>query len=242
MLRATVTLVPALLLVGCAADNGDQGMLVLNNTAVQDTCQLTGDPNAPFISHGMISTVTTLPYELTPLIQSRIAATGTNDLQRTIQLQGANISLEVKSASIQHADGSFATPTISLTGTEAQFSSLFSASLPPDGTVNVGFDLVPLQAIASIVQQAGAGETDHLHVEVLATATIYGDLAGSKVEAQPFQFPVTVCNDCVVVNNGACPLTITSARTGNACNPFQDGTVDCCVDASNVLVCPGPTQ
>jgi hypothetical protein len=55
---------------------------------------------------------------------------------------------------------------------------------------------------------------------------------------------VTVCNNtqglCVVVDNGVCPFTGTP-RTGNACNIFQDGVVDCCRDATtNNLICPAP--
>ena len=244
MLRALTSLVPAVLLVGCVANSGDEGMVVLNNTAPPTTgCLLTGMSSQPFISHGEISTLSPSAYLFTPLIESRLAGTasttGGTDLQHTIQLQGARVSLEVKGASVQHADGSFSSPTITLSGAAAKFTTLFAGSVTPLGTVNVGMDLIPIPTIASIAQQSGATATDHMHVEVLATATIYGQVGGSDITAQPYQFPVTVCNDCVVVDNGQCPLVITTPRLGDACNPYQDGVVDCCRDASNRLICPG---
>ena len=45
-------------------------------------------------------------------------------------------------------------------------------------------------------------------------------------------------NDCVIVDQGTCADFMGTARTGNACNPFQDGPVDCCTDDAGALVCP----
>jgi hypothetical protein len=65
--------------------------------------------------------------------------------------------------------------------------------------------------------------------------TIHGDLGGDEVSASPFHFPISVCTDCVVNIVGACPAAGT--QTGNPCNVFQDGVVDCCTSGSQ-LVCP----
>src|SRR5687768_3032036 len=99
-----------LVLVACV-DTGDEGMYVLNNTAVGGTCSLTGSPEQPFISHGTINYLSTSAYVLTPLIQSRIVAseTDTDTAQKTIQLRGADVTLTLKAVSIQHADGSVTT-------------------------------------------------------------------------------------------------------------------------------------
>jgi hypothetical protein len=74
---------------------------------------------------------------------------------------------------------------------------------------------------------------------VLANVEAFGDLQGTEIVADPYQYPVTICNDCVVNNLGACSaLPVgTIARTGNPCNPFQDGIVDCC-EGTNGPVCP----
>ena len=77
---------------------------------------------------------------------------------------------------------------------------------------------------------------------MLAEVVIRGDINGSTITSAPYLYPITVCNDCVVSNLGACPLPSgVDVRTGNGCNPFQDGVVDCCTDADNRLVCPAAT-
>lgn len=223
-------------------DSGDEGMYVLNNTAVGNTCVLTGSPDQPFISHGTIHYLSPRAYLLTPLIQSRIVAseTDTDDAQKTIQLRGADVTLTMKALSIERSNGSIETMQ---TDTQiGQFSTLFSGAITPGGSVNVGVDIIPPSILRSIAQMSGANlETDGFNAEVLATVVIKGELNGSSIEATPYLYPVSVCNNCVVVNLGACPLTVTP-RTGNACNPFQDGVVDCCVDESGNLVCPGPME
>jgi hypothetical protein len=41
---------------------------------------------------------------------------------------------------------------------------------------------------------------------------------------------------------GACPVPPTSVvRAGNACNPYQDGVIDCCV-ANGETICPAPVS
>lgn len=241
MLRlATLSAVIAL---SACANQGDEGFIVLNNTAVTTTCALTGDPAQPFIAHGEIYSKSPEGYVLTPLIQSRVQSSGAGSgatvdpTTRTVYLKGANVSLELKAVSIERADGSFATPMTTYT---EKHSALFSAALPPSGSVNVAFELIPVQTLRAIEAATGAAATDRMRAEVLATVTIIGELNGDEQSAQPFTFPVTVCNDCVVHNAGTCPIAGTP-RVGNPCNTYQDGDVDCCTDADGALVCPATT-
>jgi hypothetical protein len=238
MLRLAA-LIPFTLLA--CVDTGDEGIYVLNNTAVTgETCSLTGAPSQAMVGHGLISVYSPTAYVMTPLVQSRIkSAENVDDISKTIQLRGADIRLTIKAVSIER-DGNFmvTNPETMLPG----FSVLFSGSIPPGGSVNAFVDLIPPGTIRQIAQMSGADlNIDSLNSEVQAEVVIKGDLAGDSVESQPFYYPVTICNDCVVVNNGACPMTLMAPRSGNACNPYQDGIVDCCVDASNNLICPGTT-
>jgi hypothetical protein len=224
MFRPLTISAAALALGGCPANNnGDAPMVVLNNSAVTQgstTCTLSGDPNQPFTSQGVISTLSPVPYLLTPLIESRITALAGQESQRTISLQGADVTLS----------SSVALPSTS-------FQSLASGFLAPNGgTTNVTINLVPVDDITAIANTLG---TNPGSVEVVASVTLFGLLGGDRVDAVLFQYGVTVCNNCVVFDNGACPLTVTTARLGNPCNVFQDGNVDCCRDGNNALVCPG---
>jgi hypothetical protein len=244
MLRAAVLFTSSLAVAGCVADSGGEGFVILNNTAVTGTtCMLTGGMGQPFVSHGQISTSSPSGYLLTPLMQSQVTAMTGQETQRTIQFQGANIELTVEALTIGHSDGTFTRvdPPPALMGTDGKFQSLFSGSLLPGGTANVAFEVIPKPTIAAIVQAAGAASGDSMQAEVKAIVKPYGTMGGSRVDGAPFSYPVTVCNDCVVVDHGACPF-VGTLRTGDPCQPFQDGPVDCCHDANNALVCPALMQ
>lgn len=232
------SLTSALVLLGCA-NQGDEGMIVLNNTAVAGECTLSGDTGQPFISHGELYALGNNGYLLTPLIQSRVTtATGgsgaTDELQKTIALRGADVSLSVEAVSVRNGDGSY---TVTQPNKQIDpFSVLFSGSLPPNGSVNIGFEVITPATSQRILGLAGYVPGQLISVEVLAEVTIRGDLGGDEIKASPFLFPISVCTDCVVNNLGACPQT--GARAGNACNPFQDGIVDCCTGTNGLLICP----
>jgi hypothetical protein len=214
-----------IVILGACAKNGDEGFVILNNsTAAQGTtCVLTGMPGQPFTASGTISTISPSGYLASPLVQSNITAMSGQEAQRTIFLEGAIVQLSVPTQPSM----------ISLSSSEAAFRVPASASLPPNGgTVNVSFDLVP----ESVIQKVAALGGTSTRVEVDATVTMFGQLAGDTIQALPWQYSVTVCNDCVVNNAGPCPVT-TTVRTGNPCNPFQDGIVDCCTNGTT-LVCP----
>lgn len=243
MLRAAVLFTSTLAFAGCVADSGGEGFTILNNTAaVGTTCMLTGGMGQPFVSHGQISTASPAGYLFTPLMQSQTTALTGMEAQRTIQFSGANVELTVEAMTIEHADGSFTMPTPPvLMGTAGKFQSLFAGSIPPGGTANVAFEIIPKQTIAMIQTDAMLTAGDKMQAEVKAVVKPFGTMGGSRVDGSPFTYPVTVCNDCVVVDHGACPFSGT-LRTGDPCQPFQDGPVDCCRDASNNLVCPAVMQ
>jgi hypothetical protein len=239
MLRLA-TLSAALMLVGCASQ-GDEGMTVINNTAVSgDQCTLTGDLSQPFKSHGLIYGLSPLGYTLTPLISSRVQMgmeVNADILQKTIFLRGADVTLTLKAVSVE--SGGQYTVTQKDTLVE-QFGVLFAGSLPPAGSVNVGFEVIPPATLRTILGMSGAPAGANINAEVLASVVIRGDLGGDEITSNTFEYPISVCTNCVVVNNGACPMAGVP-RTGDACNPFQDGIVDCCTDASGSLICPAST-
>lgn len=205
-----------LLLVGCV-NKGDEGMFVLNNTApTGDSCALTSDPNQPFLPLGAIVAGVNTNYVLTPLIRSRITALEGHELERTIHLEGANIVLSTVAT-----DGS-------LTQTD-EFTSLFSGSVSPLGTVNVIFPIIPAATVKSTTT----------NTTVNATVSVFGTLGGGRVEAEPFNYSVTICTDCLLRNNGPCDTAPKAMNKGNPCNVFQDFVVDCC-SINNALLCPGP--
>jgi len=234
-----VALLP-LALVACV-DTGDEGLYVLNNTAVTgESCALTGNPDQAMLGHGVIHVDSPTSYVLTPLIQSRIMPIeGVDDISKTVQLRGADVRLTLEAVSIERAEGFETTNPHTALG--APFSVLFSGAVAPGASVNAFVDIIPPSVIRGVAEMSGANlSTDRLNAEVLAEVTIKGDLNGSSIESQPFLFPVTICNDCVLRVVGDCAAFTGTASAGNACNPFQDGILDCCT-SNGALVCPATT-
>lgn len=240
---------------GCA-DTGDESFIIRNNLAVTGTsCMLNATTSADFQSRGQISTSSPTPYLLTPLIESRLTADPGQESLRTVMLMGAKVDLAIGPITVEDATGvvfSCAAEGANACFSESElsalaaagttkFRSLFSAPLSPNkGLTSAAFDLVPTAALREIQRKAGTiAAGAHLHAQIVATAQVYGDLNGNEVEGVPFVYPVTACNDCVVNVVGTCAATSKTfkPRPGNACNPFQDGTVDCCSNGAD-LVCP----
>jgi hypothetical protein len=222
MRPALLTLV--LVGLGACAKNGDQGFVILQNATTvpgSTICMLTADVTGPTISQGVIYSGSPSGYLASPIFESRITANAGQELQRSIYLQGAHISLSVP------AGGG------SVNFGPNPHDAYFSGELAPNGgTAVVSFELIP----AAAVQSVGTGSAT-----VLATVTAFGTLGGDRIDAEPWLFSVQICSNCVVVDHGACPMTVQMVRNGNACNVFQDGIVDCCEDTGGLL-CPGRTM
>jgi len=233
---------------GCAADEYGS-FVILNNQAPPqgDLCEFTADENSTFITRGQLSIASFSAYLLNPLFASRIKADMGKELQRTVALHGARVDLKV--GPIQIIENNVTT-TIEIdeadpelgegVGGVTKFETLFSAALPPNGFSAATFDLVPRTVIDAVVARAQPSETRIVHAQVVGSVVAFGDLQGSEIVGDPYQYPVTICNDCIVTFLGACAsLTPGSiGRAGNPCNPFQDGALDCCESATGALVCP----
>ncbi|MEO8844360.1 MAG: hypothetical protein ABI591_34445 [Kofleriaceae bacterium] len=230
------------LLVGClsaCADKGGEGMFILNNTAppIGATCTLTGDPVQPFTAAGEISYLAAAAgagYIMTPLIESRITATTGNDALRTIHLEGANV-----------------TATVANGGASQSYSVLFAGSVAPNGgTTNVAFDVLPVDKMQALgASNANSG----MNTVVVTTIAVYGTLGGGQIDAEPFQYPITIIapgkgivtglgTDGTIAGGAiSCgSMSLPVASTGNPCNPYQDGVLGCCLSNIGAVhaVCP----
>jgi hypothetical protein len=225
---------------GCAADNGDEGIFLLANIAPGAGCTFSASITEPFFSHGQYSVHSPTSYRFHPQMRSKITSTAAQENARTIIVEGARVTLEFPDESV-------------FTGAQQEdlrnrgimrFSSLFSAPLAPNGGLADGaFDLITTALLDELIAAKGNGilaaDAPSFRAEAVATVVVYGDMSGEEQTSQEFKYPVTICNDCVVRELGACPLPMGTVLTnvGNSCNPYQDGTADCCRMGADV-VCP----
>jgi hypothetical protein len=246
MQRPLVPLVFAAALGACVASNGDEGIFITKNVAPGDGCTLSSDVAEKFLAHGTLDLYSPIPYTFNPQMQSRITATTGKEDSRTVLLRGARVDLDFVSTDAAGNKLFTASELAALKSAGAtHFQSLFSAPLRPNGGIaDASFDLIPTAVTEAIAAKVGS-TTASFRTEVVAKVVVYGDMSGSEITSQEFQFPVTVCNDCVVnVLTDAmgaaqtCPAPAGTAVTqGNSCNPYQDGPIDCCKMGTS-LVCP----
>jgi len=236
----TVCALSVAALGGCAAENGDEGIFITSNIAASDTCSFSASGSEPFLSHGTFSVHSRFGYRLHPLMKSRVTATTTQTDARTVIVEGARVTLTFPDEGVLGAAQQDALRNSGI----MRFTSLFSAPLTPNGGLATGeFDLITPALLDELIAAKGNGilavDAPSFRAELVATVVVYGDMAGSEITSQEFQYPVTICNDCIVNELGACPLPMGTVltNTGNACNPYQDGNVDCCRMGADV-VCP----
>lgn len=216
---------------GCTADGGEDGAIfVLKNVSAGPGCVTTAAADELGISHGSLDALLPRGYLFIAQTKSRLSAIAGTEDQRTILINGARVDVSFPGSTLFSATELADLKARGLT----HFRQLFTAPLSPNGGItDVGFELIP----ASLVEAMSAKAGGPFAVETVATFTIEGRQAGNDVQSQEFAYPVTIATGISIVNRGVCPIQGT-VRPGSACNPTQDGIVDCCTEAG-VLLCPG---
>jgi hypothetical protein len=226
MQRAFILISLGLAIGGCSANEGDEGIFITKNVSPGDGCTFSAAENEHFLTHGTMSLVEGGSYQIYPQMISKITADDTNIPQRTILVRGARVDVEMTDKDINVPDSVL------------HFESRFTAPIAPNGGITdasfVGLSTELIDAL-----RTSYGSTPNFETEVIIHAVVYGDLSGSEVTSQVFQFPVTVCTNCVVNNLGMCPLQAgTPVRAApSVCSLYQDGFSDCCTGPSG-LICP----
>lgn len=196
---------------GAACTENDESMVILKNSVPQEGCALEASDQGQFQSSGRIHPQSQVGYIFTPVVRSLI--TEKAGVDRLIFMRGADITVE------------------DVAGAElAQFGVRFSGTIAPGGLGAFGFEVLPPNLIA------GIGEA-----LVSARVQVYGDFAGGEVRSDEFIYPIQICADCFYDVLGLCSELEDNYQgviDGSACNPLQDGTVECCDDGTGKLVCP----
>jgi len=237
MSRSLSTFVLLLLLLGVGLSGcvEDRTSLTIRKMLVPDsTCTATAG-SAEFISMGTldISQVdnpdVTVQYFLFPEVENNLVSTEEGEGVELNQLEiiEARVSLD------------FGALVSTLDADAAKFRyPAFLTMAPGDSAVIqvLGIPAPTARVLASLLPNVGDTVIVRIKVKFLYQLGEY------EHESMEVEFPVQVCNHCLLTplsqaplcDSGLLPDTI---REGNGCNIFQDVPVDCC-QSGGKLICP----
>ena len=134
------------------------------------------------------------------------------------------------------------TSLVNMMNADASLSALLHYRTPWSGSIASGGGELSAAVAAFPVELAGRmlgtlGLSVQPSTFVNLRIRSFGHTTTRDIESDPFDYPVAVCDGCLIANTGPCPFSEAPTNTGNPCNVAQDYPVDCCT-AGNELICP----
>lgn len=212
--------------VGCADNDLSMSVTQMEAITTQTQCVAMAVAGSTSVgrSRGLldVSLVTTSGYIGVPVIRNNLPnhMTATGVEYNSIQLQGANITL-ITSAG----------------GLSASQQKFFYAAAP--GHVDPGL-LVPMfvEVIpAATAKQLAASIPANGLLTVTAEIRPVGMRDGDQIVGGPIDFPIDICNNCLVQNAGTCPMPKGSVPELGGCFVQQDDPITCCTDTNGAVLC-----
>jgi hypothetical protein len=244
--KSLLTTVPLLLgsvlLAPSCADNNSSLFIVGVMDLGQSSCIAKPDNTGPFLAGGTLDTAFADGYTAVVLVGNQLTEQGSREQLRTetsrITLRGAEVQLSTldgKALSVAGAQGTFST-----VGTG--FVDPAAGDTPSYATVAV--NLIP------------PGLTG-LPAQVLAKIRVFGDtLGGTSVTSSELDFPINVCDGCLIVYDTPdmtqaanapfmCATTTASSTqttTAAPCITGQDQPFSCTLCSAAYVICQDPTM
>jgi hypothetical protein len=235
----------AVLGVGSAAAfacvHNDSSIFIQNVLAGQQVsggagCSYTSATTQPFIPFGVLDVLLRNSYDPTYLVGNQLVAEANSSQlmteTSTVTIQGATVRL-TDSQGNKVGTGSFTSLTSGTiypaTGGVPSYTPIAVPSVIDSATV------------AAIVQANAAQLAMNGYVRVITYVRVFGNtLGGRYVESGEFEFPVDICQGCLIAftqaDNNPCylqpnclgnPASTTMSANTVPCNPGMDIAIDC---------------
>jgi hypothetical protein len=179
-------------------------------------------------------------YQFFPLLQNNFPPPAGGQLvdANRIQLQGFDVDVDVLDPTLTDPIASLITGYRMADPTDpnhalVQFSQVTSGSVASgSGDTSSIVEIVP-SGLASQIRSLGVLSQDSRYT-LMVTVRARGTTQVSSVRSDPFRYPVELCDGCLMIDQGACPVT---AVSGNTCYVGQDSSTGCC-EQNGSLFCP----
>jgi hypothetical protein len=153
------------------------------------TCVYTQDENQPFLTEGTLDAAVSKNYVATLLVGSQLMPRGDQTNTRA-------------ESNRTHLNGAIVKVTDAAGNVINEFTSLGSGFVNPGQSANASFGLIGVrlldaQTVNEIEKRLGVTRTDPKLV--IANVKVFGKtLGGVDVESGEFQFPIRVCQGCLI--------------------------------------------
>ncbi len=232
MRRITLVSCLSLAVVSSACTDGGAVLVILQNQVPDDSCTVSGNAGNLFRSRGFVDVSSPGGYLFTPVVQNVAIGDRDDPSEHLVTIQGGDVE-------IVFPEG--------FTGTEGipdtAFNTLFSGAIHPDGgTTSFGFVVLTRNFLQGLKVTGNLAVNGSNFVTLVAKVSVYGEMDGGNVQSEVFNYPIDVCDSCLIDDFGPCDPT-PDGYTGVsfACLGYiQDTLHQCCQDSAGRLRCPGP--
>jgi hypothetical protein len=233
-----VAAITTLLALFACADN--QTVIIVRNIDPDDSCTVSPATDLS-VPRGFLDVTPILPngvinpgYLFTPEMRNITAAPAVtpsrpgNPNAHIFYLKGVDVRILAGPDSSSEA----VVTALSAAGLASRTLRLGTA-IEPNAQVALGFEVIDTPMLEAM-EGAVVGQT-----QVVARVVAFGDMDGNDIETPPFDYPIVLCNGCLINDLGPCSLLPSSVdpQIGGACGPVQDGALDCCVSGTEAI-CP----
>jgi hypothetical protein len=209
-------------LSACAHDDSTifvQSVLAPQIVAPGTGCSYTNDPTQPAIDEGFLDIAVRPSYTAAFLLANQLVPRGDPAAPKT-----ETSYVTIKGAIVQVTDAATGAAI------SPEFTSLASVVIPPAQGNTPGYSALPGITLIPEMTVANLGALFNSQRNLLVYAKFFGDtLGGQYVESDNFQFPVSVCNGCLISFSisDVSPLCSNLNCMGNSAAMAQTAQVPC---------------
>lgn len=166
-------------------------------------------------------------YVFTPLVRNGVASVDGQPNARIVFLKGADVEIVA-------ANSTRSQEVVGKLGSVGRATRRFSADVSPNGgTSGLIYQLIDGAQATVLHSLIVKGEA----VTVLARTSVFGTMDGSDVESPDFDYPITLCKECLVSIVPCSVIKAEPTALGGECNALQDQPLLCCTEGG-MTKCP----
>lgn len=179
------------------------------------------------LSRGLldVALVTGTGYVGVPVVRNQMLShmVGMGTELNSLEVTGANVTLKVPSGAAAPLPSSM----------QAFFYNAAGGRIDPAQSTPLFIEVIPAAAAQMLASRIPSGG----RFTVVATIKPVAYRANDQVIGGPIEFPIDLCQNCLLINAGACPLPKGTVPATGGCFPQQDEPITCCTNSMGAAQC-----